>query len=57
MNNETNDAFEALESYAEIIAVMTGVRNQFIEAGWSWPHAEIAALELFRKTYRVDDER
>ena len=40
-------AFKALESYAELVAVMSGVRRKFIEAGWSHEYAEKATLTVF----------
>lgn len=55
-DNRTTDAFEALESYGELVAVMTGVKNQFIEAGWSWPAAEMATLDIFRKLHNASHE-
>lgn len=55
--NRATDAFEALESYGELVAVMTGVKNQFIEAGWSWQAAELATMDIFRRLHSVDHER
>jgi hypothetical protein len=43
----SSKAFEALESYGEIVALMSGVRQKFIEAGWSAEYAEKATLTVF----------
>ena len=43
----SDKAFEALESYGEIVALMSGVRIKFIEAGWSLEHAEKATIAIF----------
>jgi len=40
-------AFEALESYGEIVALMSGVRVKFLEAGWTVEHAEKATIAIF----------
>jgi hypothetical protein len=40
-------AFKALESYAELVAVMSGVRMKFVEAGWSPENAEKATITIF----------
>jgi hypothetical protein len=42
-----NKAFEALESYGDIVALMSGVRVKFLEAGWTPDNAEKATIAIF----------
>lgn len=45
--SESNDTyFIALENYASVVELMSGVRQRFIEQGWHPAHAEIATIEL-----------
>lgn len=41
-------ALQALESAAQLVEFLTGVKSQFITAGWSGAGAEQAALEVWR---------
>jgi len=47
-----NKAFEALESYGDIVALMSGVRVKFLEAGWSPEYAEQATITVFGGLFR-----
>ncbi|SEE82939.1 hypothetical protein SAMN04489740_2701 [Arthrobacter alpinus] len=37
------------EQVATAVASLTGVKAQFIKAGWSAPNAELATIELLRQ--------
>lgn len=42
------DPFAAIEESAKAVAALTGIRSQFIEAGWSEVNAELAVIEMIR---------
>lgn len=48
MTEQEPDIFRALENFSEAVAMLTGVKNQFIEQGWSQPAAEMAAIALLQ---------
>lgn len=48
MTEEQPDIFNALENFTEAVAMLSGVRTQFLEQGWSQPAAEMATIALLR---------
>lgn len=40
------DPMAAMEKAKDAVAVLTGVKQQFIDAGWDQLHAERATIEL-----------
>lgn len=47
---EQNEYMLALDRSSISIAWLTGIKRQFIDAGWSEPVAELMVLEILRKT-------
>jgi hypothetical protein len=41
-----DELFIALERYSSMVELMSGIRQQFIDAGWHPTHAEVATIEL-----------
>jgi len=50
---DANDLLKALSDTADGVAAMTGVKAQFIEAGWSEPNAELMVLEMLRASNKA----
>jgi hypothetical protein len=52
MTDADDELFIALDKYSTMVELMSGVRQQFIDAGWHPAHAEVATIELMlgRKT-------
>lgn len=49
MADNSNTAFlQAMEETATAVAMMTGIRAQYIEAGWSPANAELMVIESLR---------
>lgn len=48
MTDSAATLLKAMDEAATAVAVLTGIRAQFIEAGWTQVTAEIAVLEMFR---------
>ena len=41
-----DDQFEFIEKSQKFVSALTGVKQQFIDAGWSEPAAERAAISM-----------
>lgn len=50
MSDAEQAAFTALEETAQFVAMVSGIKNQFIEAGWSIENAERATLLMLEKS-------
>jgi hypothetical protein len=48
VSEQEGDIFRALENFSEAVAMLTGVKNQFIEQGWSPHAAEMGAIALLQ---------
>jgi hypothetical protein len=46
MSDTDERLFMTLENYSKVVELMTGIRQQFVDAGWHPAHAEIATIEL-----------
>ena len=46
--SKPNELLDILDQYADIVATMTGIKAQYIEAGWSALHAEAMVIEGLR---------
>lgn len=44
----TADPLASMESAAELVAFLTGIKQVFLREGWTVANAEIGALEMFR---------
>jgi hypothetical protein len=49
-----HDIFKAMDQYAVIVSLMSGVRTKFIENGWSPENSERATISLFGRFSDVD---
>lgn len=53
MTDDNGDAMlQILETMAPLVSMVSGVRQQFMDQGWSADNAEQAAVELFRMAGR-----
>lgn len=54
MSEQEGDIFRALDNFSEAVAMLTGVKNQFLEQGWSPQAAEMGALALLQVMHNGD---
>jgi hypothetical protein len=47
--NREEGYLQMMEELSRIVALYSGMRQQFIDAGWHPAHAEIATIEMMRK--------
>ncbi len=53
--SENDNLFKTLENFSKAVSMMTGVKSQFIEQGWSWQAAEMATIALLQAMRSGDD--
>lgn len=49
MADEAPGLLALMEQTADTVAAFTGIKQQFVDAGWSERNAEMFVIELFRK--------
>lgn len=47
-----DELMQAMETARDAVAALTGMRQQFIEAGWSPENAELMVVEILRASNR-----
>jgi hypothetical protein len=40
---------EVMEELSRVVALYSGIRQQFVDAGWHPAHAEIATIEVMKR--------
>jgi len=55
MTEQEPDIFKALENFSEAVAMLTGVKQQFLEQGWSTPAAEMGAIALLQAMHNGNE--
>ena len=53
--SDKDNLFKTLENFGEAVSMLTGVKTQFIEQGWSWPAAEMATIALLQAMRNGED--
>jgi hypothetical protein len=51
-----DDLMKTMEDFATVVAVWSGVRQQFIDAGWHPEHAELMIIEIMRGTNKPTEK-